>query len=183
MSLPSIPNSTRRFAAITGVALILTTTLLAARDEPKKSKATLADLSWFAGHWRSDDKGRTVEEVWLPSRGATLIGMKPNDGGERRRVRVPAHRPTRRPDCVSRQPRRQVPTDRVRPEVLGGQGGRIREPGKRLPQVDPVRAQGRHDDRLDPRRQRPIDVVDLEARELARLTVRGPRRVNATRSI
>lgn len=82
MSLPSIPNSTRRFAAITGFALIVTTTLLAARDEPKKSKATLADLSWFAGHWRSDDKGRTVEEVWLPSRGATLIGMNRTTAGK-----------------------------------------------------------------------------------------------------
>lgn len=82
MFVPSISRSILRFSTIAGFALLVTTTLLAARDEPKKGKATLADLSWFAGHWRSDDKGRIVEEVWLPSRGATLIGMNRTTAGK-----------------------------------------------------------------------------------------------------
>jgi hypothetical protein len=46
--------------------------------------ATLADLSWLAGHWSGTVKGVQMEEVWLAPRGNVMPGVhrdvKP-DGG------------------------------------------------------------------------------------------------------
>lgn len=65
------------------LALAAATTVLAGReDDTASSKATLADLAWFAGHWRSDSGGKIVEEVWLPSRGGTMIGMNRTTAGK-----------------------------------------------------------------------------------------------------
>jgi len=37
--------------------------------------ATLEQLSWLAGHWRSAADGRVVEELWMPPAGGTMLGL------------------------------------------------------------------------------------------------------------
>ncbi|MFG0318445.1 MAG: DUF6265 family protein [Planctomycetota bacterium JB042] len=74
------PRSLARLALLLAVAGA--TSLLAGQDgEAEKSGPTLDDLAWLAGHWRSDAGGRIVEEVWLPSRGTSMIGMNRTSAG------------------------------------------------------------------------------------------------------
>ena len=38
-------------------------------------KATVADLSWIAGHWRAAHQGTVIEEVWTAPEGGAMLGM------------------------------------------------------------------------------------------------------------
>jgi hypothetical protein len=38
-------------------------------------KPTVQILGWLAGHWASEEHGRTVTEIWMPPDGGTLLGM------------------------------------------------------------------------------------------------------------
>ena len=38
-------------------------------------KPTLAAISWLAGNWSSDERGRQVTEQWMSAAGGTMLGM------------------------------------------------------------------------------------------------------------
>jgi Domain of unknown function (DUF6265) len=62
-------------AILTSATLAMSALLAFGDDGAKAKKHSLDDLAWLAGHWQSKDGKTTVEEVWLPSRGGTMIGM------------------------------------------------------------------------------------------------------------
>ncbi|MCL7713891.1 DUF6265 family protein [Stenotrophomonas mori] len=39
-------------------------------------------FDWLAGHWCGGSAERTIEEVWLPAAGGTLLGMSRTLGGD-----------------------------------------------------------------------------------------------------
>jgi len=41
------------------------------------AQATAAEpsMDWLAGHWCGGEEGRSIEEVWLPEAGGSLIGL------------------------------------------------------------------------------------------------------------
>lgn len=80
---PSALSRRRSLTQLVGLlAVVGATSLLAGHeDETSESEVTLGDLAWLAGHWRSDTDGRIVEEVWLPSRGTSMIGMNRTTAG------------------------------------------------------------------------------------------------------
>jgi hypothetical protein len=41
----------------------------------RPAKATIADISWLAGHWIGEGLGGTTEEVWAPPLGNSMMGM------------------------------------------------------------------------------------------------------------
>lgn len=86
------PLSRNRVSIIAAFALAAATSVFAAREGAQsEKKARLEDLTWLAGHWRSDSGGRIVEEVWLPSRGGSMIGMNRTtvgDGGSFEFLRI-----------------------------------------------------------------------------------------------
>ena len=49
-------------------------------QDPVK-KLTLSDISWLAGHWRSESPGRMTEELWMPARGRIMLGLNRNVRG------------------------------------------------------------------------------------------------------
>lgn len=49
-----------------------------AQEEPRtatESAAAENPLAWLAGHWVGEGFGGTVEEVWAPPRGGSMMGM------------------------------------------------------------------------------------------------------------
>ena len=45
--------------------------------------AQLSDVSWLAGHWIGEGMGQTVEEIWTPPLGRSMMGaFKMMDGDE-----------------------------------------------------------------------------------------------------
>lgn len=73
------------------LALVAASSFVAAKNDKQSAGPSLADLAWMAGHWRSSADGRTVEEVWLPSRGGPLVGMNrttSSEGGEFEFLRI-----------------------------------------------------------------------------------------------
>jgi hypothetical protein len=47
----------------------------AAQSPAPAARATLADVSWIAGHWIDDADGNLSEEVWSAPAGDSMIGM------------------------------------------------------------------------------------------------------------
>lgn len=44
-------------------------------DGAPLAKATLADAAWLVGHWTGEALGGTVEEIWVPAAGGSMLGM------------------------------------------------------------------------------------------------------------
>jgi len=47
----------------------------AARTPAAASAATLDDLAWLAGHWRSEHEGTVTEELWMAPAGELMLGL------------------------------------------------------------------------------------------------------------
>jgi hypothetical protein len=43
----------------------------------------LEALAWMAGHWRQEAGARVTEELWLPPRGGTMLGLNRSVSGRR----------------------------------------------------------------------------------------------------
>lgn len=74
--------------AITLVGLISGPGLAAAHDSATQATATppadlLAPLAWLAGCWEHAAGDRSLEEHWLPPRGATMLGVARTVSGNR----------------------------------------------------------------------------------------------------
>jgi Domain of unknown function (DUF6265) len=57
------------------VLLLLAGALAGARDAPSPVAATLADVSFMAGHWVGGEGGDVSEEVWAATEGDSMMGM------------------------------------------------------------------------------------------------------------
>ena len=42
-------------------------------DPARRPAATIDDFAWLAGHWRGEGLGGTIDEVWSPPLGPTMI--------------------------------------------------------------------------------------------------------------
>lgn len=42
-------------------------------DPADRPAATIQDVAWLAGHWRGEGLGGTIDEVWSPPLGTTMI--------------------------------------------------------------------------------------------------------------
>jgi Domain of unknown function (DUF6265) len=60
--------------------LPLATVLLAvaANAQAPAAKPTLQDLAWLAGHWRSEQSDRTIDEQWMAPAAGLMMGMARN---------------------------------------------------------------------------------------------------------
>lgn len=56
-------------------ATLLAAACVAGAQEAGKTKASLADVAWIAGHWVDDADGNLSEEVWTAPAGDSMIGM------------------------------------------------------------------------------------------------------------
>lgn len=54
-----------RFVLILGIVLASTSS----------GAATLDDLSWMRGHWRSESDRGITEELWMPAEGSVMLGL------------------------------------------------------------------------------------------------------------
>jgi hypothetical protein len=75
-------------AAVLGIAIAATAGRGRA-EEPAPSaggtvkEATLADLAWLAGRWRSQDGGEVFDETWLPAEGDAMAAVSRSvEGGK-----------------------------------------------------------------------------------------------------
>ena len=43
-------------------------------DPANQPSASLEEVAWLSGHWRGEGLGGTIEEVWSPPQGDTMVG-------------------------------------------------------------------------------------------------------------
>lgn len=52
-----------------------TSSVLKSEETDTAPRATIADVSWIAGHWQGEMFGGLAEEIWSPPVGGTMMGM------------------------------------------------------------------------------------------------------------
>ncbi len=81
MNILRIPVSLVLLAAMGGIApatpasaqSAYTEHTLRLDDPTRRPAATIQDVAWLAGHWRGEGLGGTIDEIWSPPQGTTMI--------------------------------------------------------------------------------------------------------------
>ena len=63
-------------SALLVLSLLLATPPISPAPSPAvpAAKATLTDVAWIAGRWRSEDAGKVSEETWSAPQGESMVG-------------------------------------------------------------------------------------------------------------
>ena len=57
------------------LCLVMLGVTISFADESPKTAPSLESLSWLEGHWRGDDEGVRMEELWMSAEGAVMPGV------------------------------------------------------------------------------------------------------------
>ncbi|HLJ87621.1 MAG TPA: DUF6265 family protein [Candidatus Angelobacter sp.] len=68
-------NLSHAVAVIFVIAMPIANISFAQNQQPCRSKGTITDFAWFAGHWTAEENGSHIDEYWSIPMGGVLPGM------------------------------------------------------------------------------------------------------------